>query len=229
MTYDPKREVVVMFGGDGRINQLYDTWEYDGVDWRQVNLNPFPEFIRFPVLTYYAPWGKVILFGEYRDLATYQTWVYDGASWENLNQDLPVIRTPSMLFQTVYDSCRQKIILQMTGNWTYEFDGYTWQVTVKGDEPFLPIPVANLVYDTRRNLVVLFGLPLPIDWRSETWEFDGTEWKQAHPLVSPPPRISHAMVFDEERGVTVMFGGFSEDGTYLNDIWEYDGTTWVQR
>jgi hypothetical protein len=230
MTYDFNRGVVVMYGGYYKGSPFpNDIWEYDGKDWIGKELENSPESLRFPVITYYPPWGKVILFSEYGDSATYQTWTYDGVSWDNLNQDLPDIPMPSMLYQTVYDSCRQKLYLQMLSNWTYEFDGDVWHVIYEGMQPYIPIPFANTVYDSRRNVVVLYGTQLPGNWKSETWEFDGVDWQQVQPLDSPPPRSGHAMAFDEERGVTVMFGGATQDGTLLNDTWEYDGTTWVQR
>lgn len=231
MAYDLKRKSIIMYGGSNSEDPILDdVWEFDGKDWRLIELKNAPKEIRFPTLLYYPPLSKVILFGEYRsDTATYQTWTYDGKSWENLNKDLPAIPTPSMLYQTVLNTYTNKIYLQMTTNWTYEFDGNIWQVILKSKEPFMPIPVANLVYDTRRNAVVLFGLPLPRAWNSETWEFDGTAWKRVEPVISPPARDGHMMAYDEQRGVTVLFGGYTEDGIYLNDTWEYDGKTWVQR
>jgi hypothetical protein len=92
MAYDSKREVIMMYGGwDNTGKNLYDVWEYDGGNWREIILENTPEKLRFPVMTYHPLWEKIVLFGEYRDSATYQTWTYDGASWKNLNEDLPDI------------------------------------------------------------------------------------------------------------------------------------------
>lgn len=230
--YDPRRGVVVMYGGyyEG-FPFPNDIWEYNGEDWKEVMLENPPELLRFPVLEYYSPWKKLIAFGEYADSAKYQTWFYDGITWENLDQDLPDIPYPSMLYQTVYDSCRQKLYLVMLPGWLYEFDS-TWQILKIESKNRLPIAPSSIVYDSFRDRMVLFGFTWENygdPWQSETWEFDGVDWQQVQPLASPPPRSGHAMVFDERRGVTVMFGGKTQDGVLLNDLWEYDGTTWVQR
>jgi len=232
MAYDSKREVIVMYGGwDNTGKNLYDVWEYDGGNWREIVLENTPEKLRFPVMTYHPLWEKIVLFGEYQDSATYQTWTYDGASWENLDQDLPDIPLPSMFYQTVYDSCRQKLYLVMLSDWLYEFDG-TWQILKDESKNQLRIRPSSVVYDSFRDRLVHYGAAWENygdPWQSETWEFDGVDWKQVQPLASPPPRNGHAMVFDEGRGVTVLFGGQTQDGVLLNDLWEYDGTTWVQR
>jgi hypothetical protein len=36
LAYDERRNVVVLFGGDGPSGLLGDTWEFDGVTWRQI-------------------------------------------------------------------------------------------------------------------------------------------------------------------------------------------------
>ena len=85
----------------------------------------------------------------------------------------------------------------------------------------------GMVYDSARNVVVMFG---GITGREregilygDTWEWDGVEWKKAAD-TGPSPRLGHSMVYDSWRQVVVLFGG--NDGNFQNDTWEWDGTEW---
>lgn len=86
----------------------------------------------------------------------------------------------------------------------------------------------GMVYDSRRDRVVLFGGDNEgLARLGDTWEHDGAGWVRVEPPASPPGRVNvnEAMVYDPLRGVTVLYGGLG-DGAYLDDTWEYDGRTW---
>ncbi len=96
-----------------------------------------------------------------------------------------------------------------------------------------------LVFDSRRNVTVLFGgtaygpvPPRTVNERydsNETWEWDGRYWVKRTPLHSPPSLSNFGMVFDSERGRVVVFGGRSwPSGTYPNATWEWDGDDWTE-
>lgn len=82
-----------------------------------------------------------------------------------------------------------------------------------------------LAFDSRRNVVVLFGGRDSSNILDDTWEFDGQNWKLV--ATSGPP-ISAAqspqMVFDSDRGVIVLMRWNA--GMIL---WEWNGVTWTQR
>jgi hypothetical protein len=113
---------------------------------------------------------------------------------------------------------------------TFSFDGQSWSqsdVTTSQDNSLDAIFGFRLSYDSRRNVVVLFGGE-QTDNRNDTWEYEGEKWYRPSVEALPPTRLYHAMVYDETRDVVVLFGGFT-DGTCLNDTWEYDGLTWTQK
>jgi hypothetical protein len=89
-----------------------------------------------------------------------------------------------------------------------------------------------MVYDSARNVTVLFGGK---DWADtgfvyygDTWEWDGTNWTQRSPLAGPSERSEHAMAYDGAREVSVLFAG-SRAAEEYNDTWEWDGVDWVQQ
>src|SRR5688572_22993695 len=61
-----------------------------------------------------------------------------------------------------------------------------------------------MVYDSARNLTVLFG---GNPTNGETWEWNGNAWTQRL-VAGPSGRYQHAMAYDSVRGVTLLFGGF---------------------
>jgi hypothetical protein len=86
----------------------------------------------------------------------------------------------------------------------------------------------KLVYDTLRQVVVLFGGEHANDSeRNDTWEWDGMNWTQIFPSTRPRTRDFFGMTYDSNRNVIVVFGGEDWPAS-LNDTWEYDGTNWKQ-
>ncbi|MBI1827640.1 MAG: immunoglobulin domain-containing protein [Planctomycetes bacterium] len=149
-------------------------------------------------------------------------------------------------FAMAYDSARKRLVV--TGGFvgppydngsfiggTWEFDATTWfHLDPQVDQRRI---YANMVYDERRHVCVLFGgttnfILSPSS--SDTLEWNGQNWTLRTPAQSPPPREVFGMTYDSARGVSVVFGGFqsNENGTEiaaLGDTWEWDGNNWTQR
>ena len=68
MAYDTDRRVTVLFGGqtefDFGVGVLGDTWEWDGVDWRQLEIAG-PPARTFVKVAYHASLRRTVLFGGY--------------------------------------------------------------------------------------------------------------------------------------------------------------------
>ncbi|MHC4852240.1 MAG: Kelch repeat-containing protein [Planctomycetota bacterium] len=85
----------------------------------------------------------------------------------------------------------------------------------------------GMVYDSARQLTVLFGGWSGTTYLDDTWEWDGKIWTKAQPTTSPPPkRNDHATAYDSLRQRTVVFGGWAKG--YLADTWEFDGKIWAK-
>jgi hypothetical protein len=86
MAYDPRRGVVVLYGGDYGSGSLGDTWEWDGDDWTQV----FPVQSPFPLhavgMTWHGGPNPCVLLqgGVMNGGASIGTWSYDGTTWTQL-------------------------------------------------------------------------------------------------------------------------------------------------
>jgi formylglycine-generating enzyme required for sulfatase activity len=114
----------------------------------------------------------------------------------------------------------------------WAFDGAGWQ-QLGGPKPSARWG-HGMVYDTRRERLVLFGGFRPSPGNpfpdavafGDTWEYDGSTWTQVA-STGPSPRGYFGCAYDPIRQRTVLFGGAGPNATYLQDTWEWNGATWT--
>jgi len=231
MAFAANRSRVVLFGGLGVSNYLYDTWEYNGSTWSQIAAAVSPSARDSHAMVYDSNRGVIVLFGGYNPSTNYlnDTWEYNGSNWQLVNtpQSPPGRHQHTM----VYDNQRGVVVLfggitasstQMDDTW--EYNGATWQQVSPTQSP--PGRHSHsMAYDSQRGITVLYGgTANGSDPFNDTWEFDGTSWQQAAPVVSPPARLASSMVYDSQRDRAVLFGGASRlvPLNVFNDTWEYN-------
>ena len=96
LTYDSARGVTILFGGLNAGVWFSNTWEYDGVSWREVT--PIdPEGDSSPVgrfahaMAYDTARGVTILFGGFDGSSHLSdTWAYDGVSWREVTPTMGI-------------------------------------------------------------------------------------------------------------------------------------------
>lgn len=131
----------------------------------------------------------------------------------------------------VYDQARGVCVLHDGGASpeleTWGWNGSEWTLLGLGS-PFSSIGGHSMAYDSRRQVVVLFGGAWGGHLSHDTWEWDGIAWTHRKE-GTPGERTDQAMAYDSARGVTVMFGGvYSDDQEteYYDQTWEWDGEVW---
>lgn len=241
LAYDFKQHKVVMHGGiTSETTRDINTWEYDGVDWiEQINQSDSPGGREFPIMLFSPLHNATLLLGG--DVVD-EVWLYNYGTWALMTDTVRLPDRYSTLAKVVYDGNKDVLFMHTSRDIgygdTFEWRGNTWlSVASRANEAELVS--FGLIYDSRREVIVLFGGQHCLRQPSEeqcsehpqdlTWEYNGDNWQLERPHKSPPARYGHAMAYDESRGVTVLFGGMGENGTTLNDTWEYDGVTWTQR
>ena len=249
MAYSDKQKKVILFGGyffKDPEEFFGDTWEWDGSRWRLVsNSGPQPRYGH--VMAYDSMRERMVLFGGNNGkdfhtgaLTDYgDTWEWDGTQWTEITDQGPEPREFSAM---AYDRKNNKVILfggfqrygydsKLFGD-TWEWDGISWKkITDLG--PGQRYKHA-MVYDSRREKVVLFGGRYSggRDY-GDTWEWDGAAWGKKSES-GPSPRFDHAMSYDSDRGRVVLFGGGYDVNPaweyVLQDpyVWEWDGITWTK-
>ncbi|HYD01515.1 MAG TPA: immunoglobulin domain-containing protein [Phycisphaerales bacterium] len=115
----------------------------------------------------------------------------------------------------------------------YAFDGTNWSMlATNGALPPAPLKRAIWVYDSVRNVALLFGGgrdPIGQTPSNALFQLSGSQWTQlSWTGVGPPPNYGGWGCFDPVRGKMIVLifnpGGASMDWTF----WEWDGTRWEQ-
>jgi|GEM_PF-5249196 len=75
-----------------------------------------------------------------------------------------------------------------------------------------------MVYDSQREVIVLFGGRDSAGYLGDTWEYDGVLWSLA--FLEGPSRHASEMIYDSARDVFVLFGGRSDAWTFENETWK---------
>lgn len=82
MAYDPRRGVVVLFGGAGSTGLLGDTWEFDATGWSRIDASG-PAARRNHAMGFDPESGRVVLFGGSDGVRRLgDTWLWNGVAWE---------------------------------------------------------------------------------------------------------------------------------------------------
>lgn len=87
MVFDPARDAMVLFGGDGA-NGVFvnDTWTWNGTNWTQLAVSG-PSARRTAAMAYDEARGEIVLFGGFDTAIRNDTWV--------LHSPLGIIKQPS--------------------------------------------------------------------------------------------------------------------------------------
>ncbi|MBI2942567.1 MAG: hypothetical protein HYY25_00045 [Candidatus Wallbacteria bacterium] len=172
MSFDIRRERIVLFGGELGNTKLGDTWEWDGTVWREVTQSVgSPGFRSFHAMTYDPVRQVVVLFGGSEisgpgpNGESNETWEYDGTAWrEKVTTQSPSGRVKHAL---VYDSRSQRVVLFGGGTFScdtggksfddsWEYDGTNWQRLELGGNPSARSGFP-MVYDAARGRSFLVG------------------------------------------------------------------------
>jgi hypothetical protein len=240
MAYDVARARVVLFGGavgSGSGVDDDETWEWDGVNWTQMQPAVRPPPRRGANMTYDPTRGVCVLFGggvtPSGSPVLDDTWEWNGSTW---TQYAPSIRPPARwgCFLAA-EWISGNVVLWGGGvgaqgqlfNDTWTWNGAVWQQLAPTVQPTARRHGAA-AFDVQRGLIVTWsGLVLPAAGDTSTWVWNGSDWRRDPRPVTPPGRWSSAAAYDLLRGRTVVFGGYN--GAIWQDTWEYEAgplATW---
>ena len=245
LAYDRVRDRVILFGGykyaanNRDIEPLYDTWEFDGQSWTEVQGTANGPKVDKPLLTYDIQRKQTVLLGIN---ATFDTLMYnwnpETKSWQSMTPDpLPPCVHEATL---VYQHHNQTLLVTgglcndtaSTGDEVWQWDGTTW-TKIDAKQGGFAASRANgaaYAYDTVYSRFVRYGgninFGTVVD--SSTNTLRDTNWRFMPSPFRPSPRSLTAFRRDPARGGIVFFGGLTEFSTgnsitYNADQWRYSG------
>jgi hypothetical protein len=246
MAYDRVRDRVVLFGGykytaDGKtIEPLYDTWEFDGAAWSEVQTTANGPKVDKPLLAYDIDRKETILLGIDSTFKTLMyRWNAEGKTWQSVTADPlpPCVHESTLSYQTHNQT------LLLTGGLcsgqtpladeAWEWNGSAW---TKLDATLSRFAMTRTngsaaAYDTRQGRFVRFGGTSNFGTLNEstTYTLRDLHWRFMPSPSRPSPRSLSVFRRDPARGTMWLFGGLSEFSngpasiSYNPDLWRYDG------
>lgn len=256
LAYDASRGRLVLFGGTSGASSsgrtfYADTWEREAGVW--VNIVEWGPLARWDPSMVYDPSAKVVLLHGGRDSnwkGLKDTWIYEDGDWTKAAEDGP--ETSGAI---AYYPKLGAVVLVDRYYRTYKWQSGAWTQIAASIQPYDSMEELSgtaMVYDARRNVLVLFGgegTQYSRDWPpiyDTVWEFDGTSWTShkkpsaAAAIAWPRERKYHILLYDPVRKRVVLSQGTTicrdpnDDNEYynyryllLNDTWSWDGTNWT--
>ncbi len=87
---------------------------------------------------------------------------------------------------------------------------------------------AQMVFDSRRGVLVLYGGRRDERVLADTWEWSrNAGWKRIESTNNPGALEHSAMAFDSVRGRVVLFGG-AFPNQFKDETWEWSGAVWTK-
>jgi cysteine-rich repeat protein len=226
--YDAARGRVVLFGGASSSGYLDDTWEWDGVAWRQLTSARSPIARARAAMAYDRGAARVVLFGGVGAAGRRgDTWSWDGEAWTELVVAGPSAREGAAMATDGEDGLVLFGGLDQMGHRadTWRWQGGTWDDVTEGTAPAARRGHAMAVDPTTGGIVVFGGLT--DGGRSdETWRYADGAWTELSPGAAPSARAWAALATDARRGQLLLMGG--DTGAASAATWRFDGSTWTQ-
>jgi hypothetical protein len=235
MFYDSQRHFAIL--------RLQDVmWEWDGSSqaWTKRRA-PGPGFRAGSSIVYDSQRHVAVLFGGFAQNSLLgDTWEWDGQSgtWTLKSTTGP---SPRRDHAMAFDAAREVTVLfggalehfgQSSSDETWEWDGTSWTQRDVAAPP--PRSGHAMVFDSQRNVTVLFSGSFGVIKYNDTWEFDGAQWMLRSDSGPSPYRSDFAMTYDSVHHQTIVFGGYAPQAfppgsSYVNEVWTWDGTSWTFR
>ena len=229
VAYDPKRNVLVVYGGSYDLPHMYgETWEWhQNGGWQQRNVAG-PGNRDHTDMAWDAGREKIVLFGGQIGIDSFpgDTWTWDGQSWEQVATTGPSGRVHHTM---AYDPLAGQVLVfggyaPATGDKgdTWSWSGSSWSVAAPAITPRTHARMGR----TTQGMIILGGTPVQAP--GSVLLLQNGSWQPANQPNAPSARYLTAIAFDPARNVTVLFGGGDPGSDQLYaDTWEYStGSGW---
>ena len=231
-TYDQRRGVVVVFGGDTASGASDETWEWDGRAWTSFDATG-PGALMSASLIFDPTSGANVLYGGNDDAGATrsETWAWDGSSWSRLARPGPTptrgrprwsrIRATAPWSCTARHQVADERLPPALGD-TWEWDRRTWVSRGDASGPGDLVNAGAMVHP-RLGTLLVGGSDMDRP-SGDVWVWGGDRWRIVAKRVFPP-RQAFGLAYDEVRDTVVLTGGVVQPGSVERhqDVWEWSG------
>lgn len=182
--------------------------------------------------------NNMLVFGGYGNGSHLgDTWIFGLKNSTWIKVDSVASPSPRAATTLVYEQGYKRFVLfggfnyghSLVSNETWAFDTLTdnW-INLNSRNPPEARASYGMLYDSKREAVVLFGGFTEKGYFSDIWMYEPKQniWRQEMITgdSSPAPRGAMGFTYDETDDVYVMYGGFSDSG-FFGDTWTFNPTT----
>ena len=192
--------------------------------------------------------AEVVMFGGSNGLTDLtDTWIWNGTGWTV--GATPLLMGGRAYAGSAYDSVHNAVVLfggscqllilncALNDTWTWDPTTKTWtqaqaNTLLPGSNQPSQRAGAQLVFDSNRGQVVLFGGYDGTNYLNDTWaySFNSSKWTRLNSSscasVSLPACRAYGAIGRDTSGQVVLFGGAAASGA-LGDTWTWNGTSWT--
>ncbi|MCA8969622.1 MAG: hypothetical protein KDC95_07560, partial [Planctomycetes bacterium] len=236
MTYDSKRQRVVLLQQSHAGRDGMEVLEWDGQQWTRFEGPVTPRIRGNGAWCYDAVRGVCVLFGGHWWNAPVlgDTWLWDGRRWTEVN----TATSPPARFdgKSCFDASLGRVVMfggegrsngqpNLLGD-LWSFDGSNWGLESSGGSG-APVPrnLHAVFYDTLVGEVVLFGGYVGNNaFVDDTWSWRRSQgWRRLATNGAPSPRGWHSVAFDTNRGRGILYGQYL--GWNNEETWEWGSSS----
>jgi hypothetical protein len=249
LAYDEERKVTVLFGGDDNCAMKGDTWEWDGMAWKEQNLSGGGPSPRHGHRMVYHPGKKmVLLFGGVNQCVgaiTYfsDLWGWDGQKWHELSTPSDTINGRSGPVM-VWDGDHDRVILYggtagtstLQDTWFWD-NGWTFYNLPAGSKPPIALGDASGAYRLGSGLYLISNKMFYVFHTSDP-DLKTHSWTDHTGATDPPISHSSAMVSipdvnmsTTDDDVILLYGGATDlsDSNFSDESWIWWFDTWQSK
>ncbi len=238
--YDPVRDRMVMFAGDGNDFCGNDVWAMSlsaSPAWSALPPSAgSPSGLSSPAIIYDPVRDRMLVFGGYgAGIYRNDVWALTlsgNPAWSALTPSgsPPVGR---LSHNAIYDPLRDRmVVFGGASNGSYHND--VWALTLSGTPAWSPLTPSGTpptgrsghaaIYDPVRDRMVVFGGAVgSSSYRNDVWALTlsgSPAWSALTPAGSIPPELfNHTAIYDPARDRMIVFGGGESTTSYRNDVW----------
>jgi len=238
MVYDPRRRVVVLFGGyrtGAEFGVFDDTWEFDGKAWKQITTAHAPAKREYAEAAYDPKAGAIVLTGGDSGFGATvyfaDTWTYDGTDWHDVT---PGGLSPKVASAAIgYDLGSQRVLMYggtTTGgvvtSATWAWSGTAW--TNLGNSAAVGTRSVAALAGTRTRTILHGGVDGGGVSRNDTfvWNASTSTWTLV-PAIPARGRLEGVNDFAGHR--VIFYGGINASNVTVADTWELGSTGYQLR
>ncbi|MGH7740617.1 MAG: Kelch repeat-containing protein [Candidatus Eiseniibacteriota bacterium] len=237
--YDPIRDRMLVFGGQGPLGLLSDVWalSLSGIPtWTQLSPSGAPPSARNSHTAIYDPVrDRMLVFGGFDGIhALNEVWALSLAGTPTWMQLTPSGTPPGPHYfhSAIYDPLRDRMVIFGGADGTNDVND-VWALSLAGTPAWLQITPAgtppsaryshSAIYDPTNDRMVVFGGNGSTGVLNDLWTLSlgsSPTWTQAAPAGTPPSaRSGHTAIYDPSGNRMIVFAGATGNTAIFNDTW----------